>query len=217
MSCIIVFFSNGPLLCVCGKQPIVLATAKVIWGFLWDPFGQELCKMYPFSGTRSFIWWQKMVRWDCLPHYLAISFRSSSYMYIFLKLLLLLWFLILDVSLVISSLIPSSSPLSTWSSYSSPTHHQSIKIIHKIFSFLVHYSTNNLCGSMDCSLLIDLTDTYIWLNMYHISLSGSGVPHSGCFFFLVLFINLWISWFHFLNTWFILHCMNVPRFLYSVY
>lgn len=35
-------FSNGPLLSVYGKWPIVLATAWVAWGFPWDPFKQLL-------------------------------------------------------------------------------------------------------------------------------------------------------------------------------
>ncbi|KRX36461.1 hypothetical protein T09_5922 [Trichinella sp. T9] len=33
---------KGIPLSVCGEQPIVLATAWVVWGFPWDPFGQQL-------------------------------------------------------------------------------------------------------------------------------------------------------------------------------
>lgn len=42
MSCADVVFSNGALLSVCGEESITLVIAQVIFGFPWDPVGQEL-------------------------------------------------------------------------------------------------------------------------------------------------------------------------------
>ena len=41
MSCVGAVFSNGDLLSVCEEQPIVLATAWVIWGFPLAPLASN--------------------------------------------------------------------------------------------------------------------------------------------------------------------------------
>ena len=57
------------------------------------------------------------------------------------------------------------------------------------------------------------SNIYLWVSTCYICLSGSGIPQSG-WFFLVLSIFLTISRCHFFSWWLVLHCVNVPHFLY---
>lgn len=50
-----VVLDSGALLSVCGGEPIVLATAQIVWGFPQDPLGQKLNCMKPSTGTEGFI------------------------------------------------------------------------------------------------------------------------------------------------------------------
>jgi hypothetical protein len=68
---------------VCGEQPVVLATAWVVWGFPWYPFGQELNYINLIQALgASFSDKRWPVRAVFLPCYLVFSFRSHIYIYI---------------------------------------------------------------------------------------------------------------------------------------
>lgn len=69
-----VFFSNGSLMSVCGKQPIVLAIALLVWGFPWNLFGEQFKWIKNSLGTRS-----KLVLH--LLHYLGTSLGLILYIY----------------------------------------------------------------------------------------------------------------------------------------
>lgn len=69
------------LLSVCGEQHIVLKTASIElpMGLLWTITQLDVAHWY---------WKLRLVTTDaqlglCLPHYLAISLRFSSYMHVF--------------------------------------------------------------------------------------------------------------------------------------
>lgn len=76
----------------------------------------------------------------------------------------------------------------------------------------------NLCGSTDCSLvIIDLkADIHIQVNILCISLSESGLLHSGWFFSTSIHstYNLMMP---FSSSWVTLHCVNVLHYLYPFF
>lgn len=111
-------------------------------------------------------------------------------------------------------------PLHTWSSHSSlPLPHLSItthfclpmEIQHHYHS--PYHSIPNFCGYIDCRLLIKDLTTNIHIQVSYIRfVFGDLVDLNQYDFFLPPSIFPQISWFHFFNSWVILHFMNVSRF-----
>jgi hypothetical protein len=84
VSCVSAVCSNGALLSGCTEQTLVLATARVIRWFPWDPLKSTI----QLNVTQFWYWKLHLVTRDVqlglyLPHYLVVSFRLLSYMYIF--------------------------------------------------------------------------------------------------------------------------------------
>lgn len=74
-------FSNGDWLPICEEQPVVLATAGIVWECPWELFGQQLNWISCSPSTGSFTWWQEMTSQGSLSLPLLGDFIMIVFIY----------------------------------------------------------------------------------------------------------------------------------------
>lgn len=65
-------------------------------------------------------------------------------------------------------------------------------------------------------ILFFTSNVHLWLNTYHVCLCWSGLPHSELFY-LISPICLQILLFYSLFCWAIIHCVDIPHFIYPIF